>query len=329
MNLRALTRGDAAVAGAAVLLLVSSILPFESWQVCPSRAGSCQSGAANAWHAALFPVLPSVFLLGIAAAALILLQRLQHKAAQGRQVLGLRLDQWGTAFSVAALWTELWSLTGGSADQKNAMESIIYSHSFGAWLGLLALLVLTGVAAAGPLVPAIQAPLLPARPARPAAPQGYQPFQPAGARAAQYGYPGGPVPGQNPSAGQPSVLDQMPVAAHSPAAPGTGYGQQPGGYPYRADASPQEQTAVLSPIRADASAPASPAASAEPFQPFWFAVPAVRPLGSKDSPGGPPVGELVPGTWYLAVDQQGHSLVAQLPDGQHGLLSDTSGIQRG
>lgn len=42
-----------------------------------------------------------------------------------------------------------------------------------------------------------------------------------------------------------------------------------------------------------------------------------------------PVGELVPGTWYLAVEQRGAALVAQLQDGTQGVLADTSGIQRG
>ncbi|MFF7139785.1 MULTISPECIES: hypothetical protein [Streptomyces] len=64
------------------------------------------------------------------------------------------------------------------------------------------------------------------------------------------------------------------------------------------------------------------------FSPFWFAVPAPRPLFAED--GSPaPVAELAPGTWYLAVEQRGPGLVAQTQDGRRGVLQDTSGIQRG
>jgi hypothetical protein len=64
------------------------------------------------------------------------------------------------------------------------------------------------------------------------------------------------------------------------------------------------------------------------FAPFWFAVPVTRPLYAEE--GSPtPVAELAPGTWYLAVDQRGHALVAQTQDGRRGILQDTTGIQRG
>ncbi|WP_432758698.1 hypothetical protein [Streptomyces lydicamycinicus] len=42
-----------------------------------------------------------------------------------------------------------------------------------------------------------------------------------------------------------------------------------------------------------------------------------------------PVAELVPGTWYLAVEQRGPALLARCADGRRGLLLDTDGIQRG
>lgn len=296
MNLRAFTRGDAAVAGAAVLLFIASFLPYFSVGTAYSQ---------NAWKASLFPILPSVFLLGIIAAVLILLHRAQGEASATRQVLGLRLDQWGIALSVATLWSALWGLAGGN-------EGV--GHGFGAWLGLLAALVLAGAAAAGPLVPALQAPLVTERPAAPAA-QGYpgypqgagQPVQPG--QPGQYGYPQG--------AGQPGVPQAQNPFGGDPQAAG-GYG-----YPAAAQAAPQPHA-----VHQPQPQPVQDAQAA-PFQPFWFAVPAVRQLVNKDNPAGPPVGELVPGTWYLAVEQRGAALVAQLPDGGHGLLSDTSGIQRG
>ncbi|MCG6493319.1 hypothetical protein [Kitasatospora sp. A2-31] len=302
MNLRALTRGDAAVAGAAVLLFIASFLPY--WTVdCSGRY--CGDTSTNAWDSDLFPILPSVFLLGIIAAALILVQRFQGAAAANRQVLGLRLDQWGIAFAVTALWTSIWALGGGPKG---------LDHGFGAWLAVIALIVLAGAAAAGPLVPALKAPLVTDKPA---APQGF-----AG------GYPG-PQPGQPGQYGYPAQ-GQDPLQAQSPA-----FGGQPGGYGYPAPQAgqpgqPQDAAAQAAPQPAPAvQAQPGPAAPAADFAPFWFAVPAPRQLAPKDNPAGGPVGELIPGTWYLAVEQRGTALVAQLQDGTQGVLVDTTGIQRG
>ncbi|MBT2507767.1 caspase family protein [Streptomyces sp. ISL-98] len=70
------------------------------------------------------------------------------------------------------------------------------------------------------------------------------------------------------------------------------------------------------------------AAAKSGFQPFWFAVPVPCPL--KDQDGSlPPVAELAPGTWYLAVEQRGNAILAQTQDGLRGFLLDTHGIQRG
>ncbi|MFG3049610.1 hypothetical protein ACGFZP_01485 [Kitasatospora sp. NPDC048239] len=311
MNLRALTRGDAAVAGAAVLLFIASFLPY--WTVdCSGRY--CGDTSQNAWDSVLFPVLPSVFLLGILAAVLILVQRFQGAAAANRQVLGLRLDQWGIAFAVAALWTSIWSLGGGPKG---------LDHGFGAWLAVISLLLLAGAAAAGPLVPALQAPLVTDKPA---APQGY----PGGYPNPQVGQPGQPGQYGYPAAGQDP--NQAPA-----------FGGQPGGYGYPAagqqqDAAAQQAAAQQAAHQAAQQAPAPAQAQAAPvpspapaadFAPFWFAVPSPRQLAPKDNPVGAPVGDLVPGTWYLAVEQRGTALVAQLQDGTQGVLADTSGIQRG
>ncbi|MEV0187276.1 hypothetical protein AB0I39_01905 [Kitasatospora purpeofusca] len=312
MNLRALTKGDAAVAGAAVLLFIASFLPY--WTV-ECKGKYCGDTSTNAWDSVLFPVLPSVFLLGILAAALILVQRFQGQAAANRQILGLRLDQWGIAFSVAALWTAVWALGGG-------LEGI--GHGIGAWLAVIALIVLAGASAGGQLIPVLKTPLVTDRPAAPV-----QPGQPG-----QYGYPG--QPGQYGYPG-PGV---DPSQAQSPA-----FGGQPGGYGYPSPQAGQpaagqphdlaaQQAAHAAEAEAARQASAPQAAQPQPapaadFAPFWFAVPAPRQLAPKDNPAGGPVGELVPGTWYLAVEQRGAALVAQLQDGTQGVLADTSGIQRG
>ncbi|MER7704852.1 hypothetical protein ABTX81_18410 [Kitasatospora sp. NPDC097605] len=326
MNLRALTKGDAAVAGAAVLLFIASFLPY--WTV-DCKGKYCGDTSTNAWDSVLFPVLPSVFLLGILAAALILVQRFQGQAAANRQILGLRLDQWGIAFSVAALWAALWSLGGG-------LEGI--DHGIGAWLAVIALIVLAGAAAGGQLLPVLKTPLVTDRPAAPAAfpagdgyPAPGQPGQPG--QPGHYGYPG---PGQDPNQAQSPAFGGQPGGYGYPTpqagqpVPGQGQGQ---GQPQDAAA---QQAAAAQAAEAEAARHAAAQQAAQPqpapaadFAPFWFAVPAPRQLAPKDNPAGAPVGELVPGTWYLAVEQRGAALVAQLQDGTQGVLGDTSGIQRG
>ncbi|MBV2152203.1 caspase domain-containing protein [Kitasatospora sp. SUK 42] len=71
----------------------------------------------------------------------------------------------------------------------------------------------------------------------------------------------------------------------------------------------------------------------EGFEPYWFAVPTRRPLaapaGSAPDGSAAPTGELVPGTWYLAVESRGGALLVQLPYGTKGLLFDTAGLERG
>lgn len=234
-------------------------------------------------------LLMSVFLAGVIAAALVVVSR----AMPGRKVAWLDLGQFGAALSVFALWTAFWTIL----DISNAGAGLI--------LGLLAAIVLAAGAVAGPLVPFLKAPLL--SPAGPA--QGVQGGQaPYGAQPGQgYGYPG---------------AQQQPYGAQ----PSQGYGY-PGG--------PQQgQPAQGDPAQAQAQQAQAPqpsqggAAPAGDFAPFWFAVPVARPLYGED--GSPnPIAELAPGTWYLAVEQRGQSLIAQTQDGRRGVLQDTTGIQRG
>ncbi|MFD8739432.1 hypothetical protein ACFV06_31600 [Streptomyces sp. NPDC059618] len=125
------------------------------------------------------------------------------------------------------------------------------------------------------------------------APHAPQPYggQPQGG----YGYPGASQPGQP---------GQQPFGAQ-PSQPAPSFGGQPS-----QPSVPQTQT------------------PAQDFSPFWFAVPVARPLFSEDGAQSP-IAELAPGTWYLAVEQRGATIVAQTQDGRRGVLQDTSGIQRG
>ena len=282
MNIRSLTRGDGAVIGAAVLLFIASFLPFFSFS--SDSGGSDKS--VSSWSPALFPLLPTVTLGALISAALFVFARQQP---EGRQVIGLTLQQWGTALAVIVGWSALWStfstIIPGSLG-AHANDGI--SKGAGAWLTLVFGLAMAAAAVLSERLPALKAPLL-GTPSPAQQPYGVAPGAPYGVSQPQpgYGYPGGAT--ADPSYGQSAPYG---AAAPSPAA----------------------------------AAPA-PAPAAD-FTAFWFAVPVPRPLYAEDGSGSQ-IAELTPGTWYLAVDQRGQSVIAQTQDGRRGVLQDSSGIQRG
>jgi hypothetical protein len=284
VNIRSLTRGDGAVIGAAVLLLIASFLPFFSYKYATSFSGSSSTKSTNLWHSATFPILPSVTLAAIVVAVAVVLARTGQFV--GRQLLGLTLDQWAVALAVFVGWTAIWSTLFLNQDGID--------KGIGNWLTLLFGLAIAAAAPLSNRLPALKAPLLPA-PRQPqvygAVPGGPQPYGATPPPQAGYGYPGG-VQSVDQPYGQPAAQQQAPYGAAAP---------QP-----------------------TAAAPAP----AGDFTAFWFAVPVPRPLFAEDGAGGQ-IAELTPGTWYLAVDQRGQTLIAQTQDGRRGVLQDSSGIQRG
>ncbi|WP_419994549.1 hypothetical protein [Streptomyces boninensis] len=299
MNIRSLTRGDAVVLVGALLLIVASFLKFISAD-CPSGAPADACDKINedmpgGWSDKIYPTVTAVFIAGIIAAILIVIGRMQP---EGKKPAGLALDQVGTGLAAGALLSALWSiiqLPGGAADADEA------GAGMGAWLALLGTLAIAAGAILTNVIPAFKAPLL-GSPNQPAMQGGYpqQGGQPG------YGYPGGPQGGQ-PGPGQPYGQQQPQPAYGGAPQPGPGGPGGPG--------APQRQDAP-------------PAGGGGSFAPFWFAVPAARPLFAEDGSNAQ-VAELAPGIWYLAVDQRGPALIAQTQDGRRGVLQDTSGIQRG
>ncbi|MEU7030609.1 hypothetical protein AB0A60_28465 [Streptomyces sp. NPDC046275] len=269
--------------------VVLFIASFLGISGCDAPGNYCDSyDAAFSWE--ISPLGWGSFLLGIAGAALVVLSRALPQPP--RKVAGLELGQVGTAFSVAAAWTILmWVF-----ESANVGAGLV--------LGLIAALAGAAGAIAGPLVPALQAPLLGAPKPQTPQPYGMQPGQPG-----QPGVPGGyGYPGAQQA---PAPYGTQP----DPSLGGQPYGAQPQPAPGPQDAAPQQaQTAAQAP--------------AGDFAPFWFAVPAARPLYAEDGSAAP-IAELAPGTWYLAVEQRGQALVAQTQDGRRGVLQDTTGIQRG
>ncbi|MER6162894.1 hypothetical protein ABT147_46785 [Streptomyces sp. NPDC001868] len=210
---------------------------------------------------------------------------------QPPKIVGIELGHFGIAFTVFAAWSALGNIFDptGGGDNFGGDGGSSTDAGMGLILALIATLIMAGAAIATPLVPALKAALVGAP--RPAAPQPYGGQPPGG-----YGYPGAGAPG--------------PFGA-GPGQPGPG---QPGpGAPFAG--APQQQAAAPQPPAGD-------------FSPFWFAVPVARPLFAEDGSQST-IAELAPGTWYLAVEQRGPSLVAQTQDGRRGVLQDTSGIQRG
>ncbi|MFD9339180.1 hypothetical protein ACFWBF_33045 [Streptomyces sp. NPDC060028] len=279
MNIRSLTRGDGVVIGAAALLFIASFLDFYS---------ATGLDLPSVWDTDVYRLaLPTIFLLAFIAAGLLIAARFQP---EGRQLLGLPLQAWGTVLAVAAAWSSLWSLiTSPSGADLGA----------GCIIAFVSTLALAGVTLFGSKIPALAGPLVPeAKPAAAAVPPyGAQPQPGAG-----YGYPG---------AQQPYGTTPQPAPPY-------------GGTPQDASATPAPG-ADFHPAPQEAAAPA-PAAD---FTPFWFAVPVARPLFAEDG-SPTPIAELAPGTWYLAVEQRGPAvLIAQTQDGRRGVLNDTSGIQRG
>ncbi|SEN30160.1 DUF5336 domain-containing protein [Actinacidiphila rubida] len=182
MNIRSLTRGDGAVIGAAVLLLIASFLPFFSIDQVNKSVSS--------WSPALFPLLPVVTLGALASAAAVLVGRNQPAE---KKLIGLTLQQWSTALAVVVGWAALWSMFATAipdVGQGGANDGV--SKGAGAWLTLIFGLALAAAAVLSDRVPALQAPLLGApKPAQPyGGPAGGQPYGVAPQQAG-YGYPGG------------------------------------------------------------------------------------------------------------------------------------------
>ncbi|MCX2179573.1 hypothetical protein KV205_03370 [Streptomyces sp. SKN60] len=276
--------------GDGVLIGAAVVLFIASFLGISSCSGNyCDTfDAAFSWEVS--PLGWGSFLLGIAGAALVVLSR---ALPQPRKVAGLELGQVGAAFSVASAWTILmWVF-----ESTNVGAGLV--------LGLIASLAGAAGAIAGPLVPALQAPLVGAPKPPTPQPYGMQPGQPG-----QPGVPGG--------YGYPGA-QQAPYGAQPD--PSLGGGQPYGAQPQPAPA-PGPQDAAPQQAQTAAAAPAGD------FAPFWFAVPAARPLYAEDGSAAP-IAELAPGAWYLAVEQRGQALIAQTQDGRRGVLQDTTGIQRG
>ncbi|MGC0416622.1 hypothetical protein [Embleya sp. AB8] len=292
MDVRKLSRGDAVIGVAAVLIFIFSFLDYVG-----TKSGYAARGidySWNAWSGTLAPIVFAVVLTPILAGALFVLGGLLPQL-KDKQILGLTARQWAVPLAAVSPINALWSI--GHADNGVEMK-------FGGIMIILLVIVLSAAVIATAVVPALQAPLLGAGGPAPApqgqygAPQGQQQYG-----GAPYGGPQGPQ-GPQSYGGAPQ---QAGFGAPAPQGPQGGFGapQGPGA---------QQPT------------PGNPPAGARaPFQPFWFSVPDSRPM--LDEHTNQEKGVLNTGVWYLAVAEHPNGLLVEV-DNVRGVLQNTMGIQR-
>ncbi|WP_439676851.1 hypothetical protein [Embleya sp. MST-111070] len=293
MDVRKLSRGDAVIGVAAVLIFIFSFFDYVGVKGEVPRGFD---GAWSAWSGTMAPVIFACVLTPIIAAALFILGGLLPPL-RDKQILGLTARQWALPLAVVSPINALWSI--GRASDGLEMKA-------GGILIVLLVLVLSGALIATSVVPALQAPLLGAggpgagagQPGQYGGPQGQQQFG-----GAPYGGPQGPQ-GQQPYGGAPQQGGFGGPAPQGPQGPQGGFGapgpQGPGGGQ-------------------------QPAPGGAPFQPFWFSVPDSRPM--LDEHTNQEKGVLNTGVWYLAVAEHPNGLLVEV-DNVRGVLQNTMGIQR-
>ncbi|MFE3196976.1 hypothetical protein [Embleya sp. NPDC059237] len=292
MDVRKLSRGDAVIGVAAVLIFIFSFFDY----IGLKSEFRGVDGSASAWSGDVAPVVFACVLTPIIAGVLFILGGLLPQL-QDKQILGLTARQWALPLAVVSPINALWSIARASDGLEMKAGGILV---------VLSVLVLSGALIATSVVPALQVPLLGAGGPRPGAgqpgqygaPQGQQQFG-----GAPYGGPQGPQ-GQQPYGGAPQQGGFGGPAPQGPQGPQGGFGapgpQGPGGGQ-------------------------QPAPGGAPFQPFWFSVPDSRPM--LDEHTNQEKGVLNTGVWYLAVAEHPNGLLVEV-DNVRGVLQNTMGIQR-
>ncbi|GCE02140.1 hypothetical protein [Embleya hyalina] len=290
MDVRKLSRGDAVIGVAAVLIFIFSLFDYIGFK---SEIRGVD-GAASAWSGDVAPVIFACVLTPIIAGVLFILGGLMPQLRE-KQILGLTARQWALPLAVVSPINALWSI--GRASDGLEMKA-------GGILVILSVLVLSGALIATSVVPALQAPLLGA--GGPSAGQANQYGGPQSQQqfgGAPYGGPQGPQ-GQQQFGGAPQQGGFGGPAPQGPQGPQGGFGapgpQGPGGGQ-------------------------QPAPGGAPFQPFWFSVPDSRPM--LDEHTNQEKGVLNTGVWYLAVAEHPNGLLVEV-DNVRGVLQNTMGIQR-
>ncbi|OPC80812.1 hypothetical protein B4N89_07475 [Embleya scabrispora] len=357
MNRKGITRGDAIVILAIVLIFIFSF--FKYYEVSATSHGSSSIGSDdgdllgggrseskswNAWTVDFYPLMPAVVLVPLLAVLLLVIGR--FTAQPDKPALGLAPRQWAIAFGVSGAISGFFAPFGAggmigdivedSAPSRFAVDS---GPTVFAWLMMVAGLVAALFLIIGDRIPSLASPLFSPVPQQP---WGYPPN-------ATGGYPA-PL---DPNTGLPMAIDPntgypLPNATGGyPAPPGypaTGMGTAAApmaGVPaHMPPPDPSGSTAAVPEAAPGTGAPGAvesgtgPQSAAETgaqppeFAQFWFAVPEARPLAPTEGLSKEPVATLRTGQWYLAVAPHPGGVLVDA-DGVRGVLSDVSGIQRG
>ncbi|WP_406281842.1 hypothetical protein [Embleya sp. NBC_00896] len=324
MNRKGITRGDAIVILAVVLIFIFSF--FKYYEVSATISGGSDDGdflgggrsetqGWNAWTVNFYPLMPAVVLVPILGVLFLIIGR--FVAQPDKPVMGLAPRQWAIAFGVTGAISGFFAPFGAGGmigDMVEDLASSRYGLDSGptvfAWLMMVAGLVAALFLIIGDRIPSLAAPLfspVPQQPwgypPQPNASGGYPPPNATG------GYPPPAYPVPNQSTGVATAAPMAGVPAHMPAPDGA---VVPAGGTV---ASPQP-------------APAAIGTDAPEFAQFWFAVPEARPLAPTEGLSKEPVATLETGQWYLAVAPHQDGVLVEV-DGVRGVLSNLSGIQRG
>ena len=316
MNRKGITRGDAIVVLAVVLIFIFSF--FQYYEVSATfrsssddgdllgSGGTTSSKGWNAWTVNFYPLMPAVVLVPLLAVLLLVVGRFVPQP--DRPVLGLAPRQWATAFGVTAAISGFFAPFGAGGaigdmvnDEAGSQFSVDTGPTVFAWLMMVAGLVAALFLIVGDRIPSLAAPLFAPVPQQPWA---YMP-------APNGGTGGYPVP--NTGAGYPPPAYPAP----HPGAPMVGV---PAHVPAAADV-------AVAPEPHGAEAMSAPAPGGE-FAQYWFAVPEARTLAPTEGLDKTPVATLETGQWYLAVAPHPGGVLVEA-DGVRGVLGDVSGIQRG
>ncbi|MFE2945957.1 hypothetical protein ACFXHK_02820 [Embleya sp. NPDC059267] len=333
MNRKGITRGDAIVILAIVLIFIFSF--FKYYEISESLSsedsdgpfsGRSRSQGWNAWTVNFYPLMPAVVLVPLLAALLLVIGR--FVAQPDRQVLGLAPRQWAIAFGVTGAISGFFAPFGAGGvigDIVKGSDTVDAGPTVFAWLMMVAGLIAALFLLIGDRIPSLAAPLFSPVPQQP---WGYPPNGTGG-------YPA-PV---DPNTGYPlpNATGAYPAPAYP--APGTGTGAGAGagaGAPMAgvpAHMPPPDVTGAagtgtgVAPVPGQ-PAPAATGSSAPEFAQFWFAVPEARTLAPAEGLSKEPVATLQTGQWYLAVAPHPGGVLVEV-DGVRGVLSHVSGIQRG
>ncbi|MYV99384.1 hypothetical protein [Streptomyces sp. SID3343] len=312
MDVKKLSRGDAVIGVAALLIFIFSFLDFMG--VKDGRSFGDLSW--NSWSGQVAPIASAVVLIPILTGVLFVLGGILPQLTD-RQILGLTARQWALPLAVVTPINALWSF--GAATEGLEMK-------VGGIFVILFSIVLSGFVIATTVVPVFQAPLLGAGGPRPQGPQGGPQGQ-YGAPQGQQPYGGAPYGGQQQPGGpqgygNPQGAPQGGFGGPGPQGP---QGPQAGfGGPGPQGPGPQGPQGPQGGLQ-QPNPGTPPGGARAPFQPFWFSVPESRPM--LDEHTNQEKGVLNTGVWYLAVAEHPGGLLVEV-DNVRGVLQNTIGIQR-